>query len=139
MKSEIRRKELISCNHCRRWRRDLSSNIHANNITPFNLIKTRQGRSSVFFQDKFPEFLVTHRNTFVPNSPIAPIDDKISKMDPTNTYYTYLYREVKASVFTLNLDHLKVHSYYVVTVKACHEGEGDKCGTYSSFQILYTE
>lgn len=111
-----------------RRRRDLSSQIYVNDSTTFTLIKTRHRRSSnssVFQQDIFPTNTVTA-------DPKAPIDDKIPKMDPTNSYYTYLYREVNASVFTLTLNRLKHYSYYSITVKACREGTGDNCGMFSS-------
>lgn len=112
-----------------RRRRDLSSHIHVNNIKSLSLIEKRYRRSSVIHGDFFPTFPVARTSN-------APKADEISKMDASNTHYTYVYREVNASVFTLKLDHFKDHSYYVITVKACREGEGATCGMSSAFQIL---
>lgn len=68
-----------------------------------------------------------------------PTEDKISKMDPTNTYYTYVYKEVNASVFSLTLDKLKHYSYYSITVKACREGNDPlTCGTILPYFFFYT-
>lgn len=110
-----------------RQRRDLSSQTYVNDSATFSLMKSlsRQKRSSNSSLDIFP---------MNPGStdPKASIDDKIPKMDPTNTYYTYLYKEVNASVFTLTLNRLKHYSYYSITVKACREGDGDRCGTFST-------
>lgn len=58
----------------------------------------------------------------------ASMDDRESTMDPTNTHYTYLYKEVNASVSTLTLNDLKHFAHYSISVKACREGDGDNCG-----------
>lgn len=101
--------------------------MYMNDSATFTLIKTRHRRSnnsSMNQADIFPVFPSSAK----PDSKAA-ADDKVDKMDPTNTYYTYLYREVNASVFTLTLNQLKHYSYYSITVKACRDGEGDNCGT----------
>lgn len=57
------------------------------------------------------------------------VDDKESKMDALNRYYTYIYKEVNASVLSFTLKQLRHFTYYTVSVKACREGDGDRCGT----------
>lgn len=59
------------------------------------------------------------------------VDDKISKMDQMNRTYTYIYKEVNASVTSFTLQNLKHFSYYTVSVKACREGTGERCGAES--------
>lgn len=57
------------------------------------------------------------------------VDDKVSKMDSGNRYYTYIYEEVNATVLSFTLKNLRHFTYYTVSVKACREGKGDRCGT----------
>lgn len=107
----------------KRQRRDLSSQTIS--LAKTHWLHKRSSNTS----SAFPKPELFPQNTIVPaDSPKPPVDDKISKMDPTNTYYTYVYSEVNASVFTLTLNNLKHYSYYSITVKACREGTGDICG-----------
>lgn len=57
------------------------------------------------------------------------VDDKVSKMDSSNRYYTYIYEEVNATVLSFTLKNLRHFTFYTVSVKACREGKGDRCGT----------
>lgn len=57
------------------------------------------------------------------------VDDKVSKMDKANRSYTYIYEEVNATVTSFTLSKLRHFTYYTVSVKACREGSGERCGT----------
>ncbi|XP_031636037.1 insulin-like receptor isoform X2 [Contarinia nasturtii] len=111
-----------------RQRRDLSGQSYPIENELITLSKTRwrhrrSTNSTPVNSNIFPP------DTKNPADPKTNNDETNDKMDPTGTYYIYVYREVNASVFSLTLDKLKHYSYYSITVKACREGEGDTCGT----------
>lgn len=111
-----------------RKRRDLSTAPFPKTSAIFRILQQHslQKRSTNTTQiqatDVFPE------NTEDPSKPKSTNEDTTSRMDPTNKYYEYIYKEVNASVFSFTLSKLKHYTYYSISVKACREGEGDSCG-----------
>lgn len=112
-----------------RTRRDLSAQIFPQTSTIFRMLRhhslQKRSTNTTQFQptDVFPD------NTEDPTKQKSTNEDKKSRMDPTNKYYEYVYKEVNSSVFTFTLSKLKHYTYYSISVKACREGDGDSCGT----------
>lgn len=102
-----------------RQRRDLSSQIYVNDSATFNLAKNHsQYKPGNDTPLKKYELFPTVKDNTEKEEP----ENKISKMDATNTSYVFLYMEVNASVFTVTLKPLKHYTLYSITVKACHDG-----------------
>lgn len=86
--------------------------------------------------------LISSPDVFPNTAPVdskVPIDDEVPKMDVTNTYYTYFYQKVNASVHTFTLNNLKHYTQYSVSVKALREGAGDNTSkfTYENVSTLH--
>lgn len=111
-----------------RSRRDLSAQLIPQTSAIFRMLRhhSLQKRSTNVTQfqstDVFPD------NTEDPTKSKSTNEDITSRMDPTNKYYEYIYKEVNASVFSFTLSKLKHYTYYSISVKACRAGEGDSCG-----------
>lgn len=111
-----------------RKRRDLSEQIFPKTSAIFRILRhhslQKRSTNKTQFQptDVFPD------NTEDPTKPKSTNEDTASRMDPTNKYYEYVYKEVNSSVFTFTLSKLKHYTYYSISVKACREGVGDSCG-----------
>lgn len=110
-----------------RKRRDLSEQLFPKTPAIFRMLRhhslqKRSNNLTQFQPDVFPD------NTEDPTKPKSTNEDTTSRMDPTNKYYEYIYKEVNASVFSFTLSKLKHYTYYSISVKACREGEGDSCG-----------
>lgn len=102
-----------------RQRRDLSTQIYVNDSVTFNLAKSHsQYKPANDTPIKTFEIFPPEKNNTEKEEP----ENKISKMDATNTSYVFLYMEVNASVFTVTLKPLKHYTLYSITVKACHDG-----------------
>ncbi|XP_055327050.1 insulin-like receptor [Sitodiplosis mosellana] len=104
-----------------RSRRGVSTQM--NDGTTLTKTKLRHRRSSNASENQQNFVLMIHQPTTKPTT-----DDKVDKMDPTQVYYTYMYRIMNASFSTLYLSELKHYSYYSIAVKACREGTGENCG-----------
>lgn len=114
-----------------RRRRDLSSQMQLMSTPNLNIIKTRSRRSANMSTVLQPELFPTNAD----DASKSQFDDDESKMDPTDSYYLYIYESVNASIHMLTLNKLKHYTYYSISVKACRDGDGDRC---SMFLCIYT-
>lgn len=104
-----------------RRRREVGSQSFNNDVTTAKIHSFQKRiKRYISYDDIFPS---TAEITY----PKGSIDNKVSKMDKTNTYYTYVYREVNASVFTFTLDQLNHYSRYSIKINVCREGINDNC------------
>lgn len=117
-----------------RRRRDLSSQMYLMSTPNLNFIKTRSRRSANMSTITQPEIFPTNIAQ-VDGASKSQVDDDKSKMDPTESYYVYIYESVNASIHMLTLNKLKHYTYYSISVKACRDGDGDRCSMFLFLHI----
>lgn len=111
-----------------RKRRDLTPKLFPKTSTIFRMLQHHSLQKRSINTTQFQPTDVFPDNAEDPTKPKSTNEDTTSRMDPTDKYYEYFYKEVNASVFTFTLTKLKHYTYYSISVKACREGEGDNCG-----------